>query len=324
MEHSSINIKAQIVFDSGAQASPEFVGVIKEYLRRDGIEVVAESEALALSEWVLRICVGPKGFFATDYARIVRYSLNHGGKFLNVVDVFKDKKNHNDGFYDTRVFLSTVLGVAQGMPHGVMDFPSGGRWFLDAGELRAYALEPRKPCLFLDRDGIVVKNVDYMYQKKDVEIIPEVAELIARANKAGWYVVVVSNQSGVGRGYFSDADCEAINNYIGEQVTALTGGVINYWLYCPYHPTDAKGPYCRESVYRKPKPGMVLEACSLLPIDIDKSLMVGDNVTDVLEMPGLKCVLVNTGRDLSTTPSGVQVLSGYGEALECIRLKGLL
>ena len=156
--------------------------------------------------------------------------------------------------------------------------------------------EPR-PTLFLDRDGVLVVEKDYLSDPGQVELVPGVAEALLRARIAGWQLVGVSNQSGLGRGRFTLADFEAVMNRLDEILTAA-GCPLDAFFYCPHAPSEG----CR---CRKPGPGLLDEAAAELAWDQGRSWVIGDKVSDVdLALNhGLKGVLVRTGHGAEQEPS---------------------
>ena len=143
----------------------------------------------------------------------------------------------------------------------------------------------RRPALFLDRDGIVNVDKGYVYRQQDIELCSGIGELVSMAKKKGWWVCVVSNQSGVGRGLYSRQEVESLHQFLQQYLP------IDEWFFCPYHP-EGKGEYAGFSHWRKPGPGMILTAEKILPIDRLNSLMVGDKESDRIHLQGLKSVLV--------------------------------
>jgi histidinol-phosphate phosphatase family protein len=118
----------------------------------------------------------------------------------------------------------------------------------------------KRPCLFLDRDGTLIKHVNYLHRCQDVEIIPETMEMIRLANRHQWHVVMVTNQSGVARGLFTVEDCNKVHEFIDRNL-AESDLRISRWYASYYHPTEGKGQWKRDSEERKPRPGMILRAC---------------------------------------------------------------
>ncbi len=152
-----------------------------------------------------------------------------------------------------------------------------------------------KRAVFLDRDGTINLEKDYLYQIKDLEFVPGAPEAIRLLNKAGIMVVVVTNQSGVARGYYTEDDVEKLHRHIALELE-LSGAHVDAWLYCPHHPSG-RGSYSLPCSCRKPLPGMLQEAARLYDIDLDNSIMIGDKRADIEagEAAGCRTVLVRTG-----------------------------
>ena len=128
--------------------------------------------------------------------------------------------------------------------------------------------------IFLDRDGVIIENrADYVRSWEDVEFLPGALKALAKLASTPYKIVVVTNQSAVGRGIITFDEAERINNQI-LRVIRQSGGRIDASYMCPHAPEEACG--CR-----KPKPGMLLRAASELQIDLENSYMVGDALTDI-------------------------------------------
>lgn len=134
-------------------------------------------------------------------------------------------------------------------------------------------------CAFFDRDGVLIKDTEYVNQINEVEFIKESFEAIRCLKQKGFLIGIVTNQSGIGRGYFSNETFIKTQNFINDRF-AKENAEIDFVIACPYH-KDALPPYNDESNYRKPNPGMILEICKHIKIDKKKSFMVGDSYTDV-------------------------------------------
>ena len=145
---------------------------------------------------------------------------------------------------------------------------------------RAAPPRPGGPALFLDRDGVVIREIAFLSDPKLVELIPGAAATIVRANRAGWPVVIVTNQSGVGRGIFTWNQFASVQAAV-ESALARAGAAIDMVLACGYHPTEAKGRYRAAHPWRKPAPGMILEAAKRMDVALGRSWIVGDNVIDI-------------------------------------------
>jgi D-glycero-D-manno-heptose 1,7-bisphosphate phosphatase len=124
--------------------------------------------------------------------------------------------------------------------------------------------------IFLDRDGTLIRDVGYCSAPGDVELLPDVARLLPKLKEAGFKLVIVTNQSGIGRGYFTEEDFWSVQHELERQ---LGPGVIDATYFCPDTPQNG-------SERRKPNPGMLLEAAKELGIDLDRSYMIGDKMSD--------------------------------------------
>lgn len=157
-----------------------------------------------------------------------------------------------------------------------------------------------KKCIFLDRDGNVNVEKEYLHKIEDFEFIEGAKEAIKTFNDLGYLVVVVTNQSGVARGYYDEESVRKLHGYLESEVKKI-GGYIDGFYYCPHHPEKGIGNYKLDCSCRKPNPGMFLSAKSDLDIDFSKSIMVGDKISDVkagLNL-GMRSILVRTGHGMA-------------------------
>ncbi len=137
-----------------------------------------------------------------------------------------------------------------------------------------------RPALFLDRDGVVVVETDYLCRPQDVALIPGAAEVVAAANRSGIAVVIVTNQAGIGRGKFGWADFAGVQETIASALAA-EGARWDAVYACAHHP-HADGIYAHpDHPHRKPNPGMILRAAVDLAIDLPTSWLVGDRASDI-------------------------------------------
>ena len=138
-----------------------------------------------------------------------------------------------------------------------------------------------RPALFLDRDGVLNEDKGYVYRWADFRWIAGARETVAAFNRAGWLVIVVTNQSGVGRGYYSEADVHALHAHMAQDL-AKVGGRIDAFYHAPHHPDAQMDAYRHpDPPDRKPNPGMILRALSDWPIDKAASILVGDKPSDL-------------------------------------------
>lgn len=152
-----------------------------------------------------------------------------------------------------------------------------------------------RPAVFLDRDGVIVEEVGYLHKVEDIALIPSAPEAVARLNAAGIPVIVVTNQAGIGRGYYTWAEFEQVQ---AEIEARLRPGVIDGIWACGYHGEGGTGEFRKDHPWRKPHPGMLLDAAGAMGIDLSRSCLVGDKVLDIecAIQAGLpRAILVRTG-----------------------------
>ncbi|AOK15893.1 D,D-heptose 1,7-bisphosphate phosphatase [Burkholderia cepacia] len=136
------------------------------------------------------------------------------------------------------------------------------------------------PALFLDRDGVINVDTGYLHRPEECRFVPGIFELVGAANRAGYRVLIVTNQSGVGRGYFSEEVFRSFTEWmIGE--FKRRGLSIDGVYFCPHHPDAPLDAYRVACACRKPEPGMFLSARDEFDVDMHRSIMVGDSRTDI-------------------------------------------
>src|SRR3954462_11528932 len=143
------------------------------------------------------------------------------------------------------------------------------------------------PAVFIDRDGTLMRDVDYCGDPNEVAVFDAVPTALQRLRAAGYKVIVITNQSGIGRGYFNEKVYRAVEAEVERQIGA---GLIDATYFCPHSPSDA----CE---CRKPEPGMVLQAAREHSIDLSRSYFIGDKDSDIQcgRRAGTKTILVRTG-----------------------------
>lgn len=163
-----------------------------------------------------------------------------------------------------------------------------------------------RPALFLDRDGVLVEDVGYPHRLEDLRWMPGARAAVRLANEAGWWVFVITNQSGVGRGLFGPEAVDAFHAAMSRQLAAEQAHVDRFYS-CFFHP-DAVLPEWRHPDHpdRKPNPGMVLQAMAEHPVDRSRAVMIGDRASDLeaARRAGVRGRLY-AGGDLSAVVSGL-------------------
>ena len=156
-----------------------------------------------------------------------------------------------------------------------------------------------RPAVFLDRDGVIVEEVGYLAHPDQLVLIPGAADAIGRLNRAGLAVVVVTNQAGVARGLYPESRVEEVHRRLSAML-AEAGAHIDRYYYCPHHPHEGRGEYRMACSCRKPEPGMILRAATELRLDIARSFLVGDKLSDLEAgmRAGCQPMLVLTGYGL--------------------------
>lgn len=150
---------------------------------------------------------------------------------------------------------------------------------------------------FFDRDGVLNRDVHYLYRVQDLQWIDGAKKGLARLTKMGYVVIVVTNQSGVARGYYTEEDVKTLHDWMGKAVAA-SGGRITAFYYCPYLEGAPVKQYDKDSDWRKPAPGMILQAAADYSIDLSQSFMIGDKKSDMdcAAAAGVAGYLFNGGR----------------------------
>ncbi len=148
-------------------------------------------------------------------------------------------------------------------------------------ERPAAAAEGKRPALFMDRDGVINVNHGYVHTAEQTEWVPGIFELCATARDAGYALVVVTNQAGIARGYYTEAEFVNYTQWMHREL-AEQGVDILATVYCPHHPTAGVGELRVACECRKPAPGMFTFASQFLGLDSGASVMVGDKESDLI------------------------------------------
>lgn len=154
--------------------------------------------------------------------------------------------------------------------------------------------------VFLDRDGTLNVEVNYLYRTEDFKFVRGAIEAIKIFHDLGFKVIVITNQAGIARGYYSEKDVVHLHSYIDAELNK-ENTYIDAYYYCPHHPQGTDGKYAIECECRKPKTGMIKKAVQDMNVDLAHSFIVGDKEIDVItgKNSGIKhTVLVRSGHPI--------------------------
>lgn len=175
-----------------------------------------------------------------------------------------------------------VFGQFSDKNRATIAFSDG--YFIDIGIPESYqkAQEELKPyirnqALFLDRDGVINIDTGYLHEPKNCEFVEGIVNLLKKSQALGYLNIVITNQAGIGRGYYSEEDFHRLMKWMNAQL----GNLIDDYFFCPFHPEHGIGSYRRSSWDRKPNPGMLEQAIRKHNISPARSVMIGDNFTDI-------------------------------------------
>lgn len=136
------------------------------------------------------------------------------------------------------------------------------------------------PALFLDRDGVINLNHGYVHRRENFDFIEGIFDLAQFARHLKYLLIVITNQAGIARGYYTEQQFHQLTDWMCQQFLAF-GAPIDRVYFSPYHPTAGLGQYLKDDVSRKPHPGMILQAKNELSIDLNRSVLIGDSASDI-------------------------------------------
>lgn len=183
-----------------------------------------------------------------------------------------------------------------------------------------------RPAVFLDRDGVINEEIGHLTRADQLRLLPGASDAIKRLNDHDVPVVVVTNQSVVARGLCTEEDVIAVNRALDNLLSA-DGARIHSYYYCPHHPDAGTGKYLMDCECRKPKPGLLHRAARDMDLDLHRSIIVGDTITDLEAGWRAACstVLVLTGYGIKTREGMVMapgrpdhIASDLGDAVDWV------
>jgi D,D-heptose 1,7-bisphosphate phosphatase len=169
----------------------------------------------------------------------------------------------------------------------------------------------KAPAVFLDRDGTLMQDVDYCGDPKDVQVFEGASDALRKLKQHGFKLIVITNQSGIARGYFDEQQYKVVEREVGRQVGEE---LLDATYYCPHHPSDGCG--CR-----KPKPELVVRAAADHDLDLSRSFFIGDKTSDIEcgSNAGVRTVLVRTGYGCDTPAKSADFIAeNLSDAAEII------
>lgn len=180
-----------------------------------------------------------------------------------------------------------------------------------------------KRAVFLDRDGTINVDKEYLIESADFEFIDGVPESLKKLQDAGFLLVIVTNQSGIARGYFNSQQVDSLHCYMESLLAGYDISLSGIYI-CPHHPTCGQGEYLVDCECRKGKPGLLLQAAKELNIDLPHSFMIGDKLADIQAgtAAGCRTYLVKTGygKDFAAVAAtyGAEIVDDLPAAVEQI------
>ena len=179
-----------------------------------------------------------------------------------------------------------------------------------------------QPAVFLDRDNTLILNDGDLGRPDDVRLVDGVADGLRTLRDEGFNLVVVTNQAGVARGKFTEEDVDAVHQRIATMIDehAHRVGLIDRFYYCPYHPEGSVPEYRRDHAWRKPHPGMILQAARDMDLELNRSWMVGDQERDIAagRAAGCRTILVTRDAELTKRANAEIAVENFAQAVAVI------
>ena|SRR5438067_455244 len=157
------------------------------------------------------------------------------------------------------------------------------------------------PAVFLDRDGVLIDDLDLICRVDHVRILAGVPGALGKLKMAGFKLVVVTNQPVIARGMATEEHIRSLNEHVQRLLMDAGGPKLDGWYVCPHHPEATLTAYRVACECRKPQPGLLLQGARELSLDLKRSFMIGDRLTDIIAgaKAGTRTILVKTGKHLA-------------------------
>src|SRR5271168_2571834 len=177
--------------------------------------------------------------------------------------------------------------------------------------------------LFLDRDGVVNEEIGYLFRPEDVRFVPGIVALCRTAQRLNYRVIVVTNQAGIARGYYSEEDYQRLMQWMQTEL-AREGVGFDAVYHCPFHPEHGLGEYRREHEDRKPGTGMLRRGAREFGVSLEASVLVGDRCSDVAaaNAAGLRQAFLIGGTEVGTCPGRYTAITALAEVEQWLLERG--
>lgn len=161
--------------------------------------------------------------------------------------------------------------------------------------------------IFIDKDGTLIPNLPYNVDTSKITFMDGAIEALQQWKQQGYLIVIISNQAGIARNYFTEEDIDKVKYYLADQL-ALHGISLDGFYYCPHHPQGTHKTFAIACDCRKPAPGMILRAATDLDIDVNQSWMIGDVLNDVEagNSAGCRTILIDSGTETEWLPGSLR------------------
>ena len=178
----------------------------------------------------------------------------------------------------------------------------------------------KRRAVFLDRDGTINVEREFLHRPAEFEFIHGAPQAIRLLNDAGFLVIVVTNQSGVARGYYDESAVSRLHRHLDAEL-ARFGAAIDGYYFCPHHPAYSTGSHGKSCACRKPQAGMLLKAANDFPLDLASSYLIGDKLADVEAglNAGCRPILVRTGYGAAESAKLPADIAVYDDLLTAVR-----